>query len=130
MSIAALDTVLLVVLVLIALALIGVILIQQGKGADMGAAFGSGAANTLFGSAGASSFLVKLTTCLAIAFFLTTFALAYIAGGRASQLQTEGIPDTLVQAEVEQTEATSSSEEVTPSDEEATPATDVPTIDP
>ena len=74
-----LETVLLILLVADAVALAALILMQQGKGADIGAAFGSGGANTVFGSAGSASFLMKLTTWLAIGFFLISFGLAYTA---------------------------------------------------
>ena len=80
------ETVLLILLVLIAVALGALILIQQSKGADIGAAFGSGAANTLFGSSGATSFVVKFTAVLAIGFFAITFGLAYTAKERAASL--------------------------------------------
>ena len=69
-----------------ALALVGLVLIQQSKGADVGAAFGSGSAGTMFGPSGGTSFLVKLTTILAILFFVITFALAYTAKQRADRL--------------------------------------------
>ena len=66
MDIATLETVLLVLLVADAVALAGLVLMQHGKGADVGAAFGSGSANTVFGSAGSASFLTKLTVWLAM----------------------------------------------------------------
>jgi len=87
-----LETVLLMLLVLDAIALGVLVLLQQGKGADIGAAFGSGSANTVFGSAGSASFLAKLTTWLAIGFFLISFGLAYIAKQRAVALRDEGMP--------------------------------------
>ncbi len=62
--------------VVIAIAIIGLVLIQHGKGADIGAAFGSGASNTVFGSQGTGSFLFKLTGGLAIAFFITSVSLS------------------------------------------------------
>ncbi len=86
------ETLLLMLLVLTSLALIGLILIQQGKGADVGAAFGSGSANTFFGSAGSASFMTRLTTWLAIAFFAITFGLAYIAKEKAVALNQIGLP--------------------------------------
>jgi preprotein translocase subunit SecG len=64
---------------LLALALIGLILIQHGKGADAGAAFGSGASATVFGARGSASFLTRTTAILAALFFLTSMALAYFA---------------------------------------------------
>lgn len=63
--------------VIVALVLIGLVLIQHGKGADMGAAFGSGASNTLFGSQGTGGFLFKLTGGLAMTFFVTSLLLSY-----------------------------------------------------
>nr|VFJ50654.1 MAG: preprotein translocase subunit SecG [Candidatus Kentron sp. FW] len=68
-----------VIHVLTALAVIGLVLIQQGRGADAGAAFGSGASGTLFGSRGPTTFLARVTTILAATFFLTSMALAYMA---------------------------------------------------
>ncbi len=65
--------------VLICLSIVGVVLLQQGRGADIGAAFGAGASNTVFGSRGAGNFLTKLTTGFAIAFMLTSLTLAYVA---------------------------------------------------
>ncbi|WP_375057752.1 preprotein translocase subunit SecG [Zobellella sp. DQSA1] len=67
--------ILLVVYLLIALALIGLVLIQQGKGADMGASFGAGASNTVFGSSGSGNFLTKATTLLAASFFVVSLVL-------------------------------------------------------
>jgi preprotein translocase subunit SecG len=74
-----LQTVLLVIQVFVALSLIGFILIQHGKGADAGAAFGSGASSTVFGSQGSGNFLTKVTTVLAAAFLLNSLALGYLA---------------------------------------------------
>ena len=68
--------------VFIAAGLIGLILMQQGKGAGMGAAFGSGASGTVFGSRGSGSFMTKMTSVLAILFFLNSIFLAYIASNR------------------------------------------------
>ena len=83
----AIETILLILLVLDAVALVALVLIQQGKGADIGAAFGAGGANTLFGSAGSASFLTKATAWLAIGFFVISFGLAYTAKERASTLR-------------------------------------------
>ncbi|MCE2436885.1 MAG: preprotein translocase subunit SecG [Pseudomonadales bacterium] len=81
-----LETVLLVLLVLDSIALVAIVLVQQGKGSDVGAAFGSGGANTVFGSS-ATSFLTKLTAGLAASFFLIAFGLAYTASERAASLR-------------------------------------------
>jgi len=78
-----LHNLLLVVHVLIAMGLIGLVLIQQGKGADAGAAFGSGASGTMFGSKGAASFLTRTTGVLATLFFITSLSLAYVATKQA-----------------------------------------------
>lgn len=69
----------------VCIALIMIVLLQSGKGADMGAAFGGGASQTLFGSTGASTFLGKLTTAVAVVFMLTSFGLAYMSGYRAEE---------------------------------------------
>ena len=73
------ETILLSVHVLLGVAVIGLVLIQQGKGADAGASFGGGASQTVFGSAGSGSFLVKLTAGLSALFFITSLTLAVIA---------------------------------------------------
>lgn len=73
------TTVLLVVDILVCIALVGLILIQHGKGADAGAAFGSGASQTVFGSGGSASFLTRTTAILAVIFFVISLALAYLS---------------------------------------------------
>ena len=87
-----LETVLLILLVVDAVALGALVLIQQGKGADVGAAFGSGSANTVFGSAGSASFLTKTTVWLAIGFFAISFGLAYTAKQRADAMRGVSLP--------------------------------------
>ena len=74
-----LNHILLVVHVLVAVSVIGLILLQQGKGADAGAAFGSGASGTVFGSQGSGTFLSRTTGILAAVFFATSLGLAYLA---------------------------------------------------
>jgi len=76
-------TVLVVVQVLVAVALVGLVLIQHGKGADAGAAFGSGASGTVFGARGAANFLTRSTAWLAAAFFASSLALAYLVNNRS-----------------------------------------------
>ncbi|PCH85823.1 MAG: preprotein translocase subunit SecG [Piscirickettsiaceae bacterium] len=68
--------------VLIAALMVGLILIQHGKGADAGAAFGSGASGTVFGSKGSGSFLTRSTAVLATLFFITSLGLAYLGANR------------------------------------------------
>ncbi|MFZ6844311.1 preprotein translocase subunit SecG [Undibacterium sp. RuTC16W] len=87
-----LFTVVVVVQVLSALAIIGLVLLQHGKGADMGASFGSGASGSLFGATGSSNFLSKSTGIAAAVFFGATLALAFIGGNRTS---TGGVLDNL-----------------------------------
>jgi preprotein translocase subunit SecG len=75
-------TLILVVQMLSALAMIGLILIQHGKGADMGAAFGSGGSGSLFGATGGANFLSRTTAVLAAVFFVCTLLLAYFSNLR------------------------------------------------
>lgn len=77
-----LVTIILTVQMLSALAMIGLILVQHGKGADMGAAFGSGGSGSLFGASGSANFLSRTTAVLASVFFVCTLALAYFGNLR------------------------------------------------
>lgn len=72
-------TIILTVHVLVALGIIFLVLLQHGKGADMGAAFGSGSSGSLFGATGSANFLSRTTAALAVVFFLTSLGLAYVA---------------------------------------------------
>ena len=87
--------------VLLAIGIIGLILIQHGKGADVGAAFGSGASGTVFGSQGSASFLTRLTAILATLFFVNSLALAYLASNRPV---TESVIDSVEQTSTTATE--------------------------
>jgi preprotein translocase subunit SecG len=80
-------TLILALQLLSAIAMIALVLIQHGKGADMGASFGSGASGSLFGATGSANFLSRSTAALATVFFLCTLALAYIGG--SSNVRTE-----------------------------------------
>ena len=91
------ETILLIFLVLGAVALGVLILMPQGKGADIGASFGSGSSNTLFGSDGSGNFLTKITTWLAIVFFVISFALAYLAKEKAVDLRGFGVEGELIE---------------------------------
>ncbi len=75
-------TVILTVQIVTAVAMIGLILIQHGKGADMGAAFGSGSSGSLFGASGSANFLSRTTAVLATVFFVCTLLLAYFSNAR------------------------------------------------
>src|SRR4249919_267495 len=76
------ETLLLVVHLLVAVAICGFVLLQHGKGADMGAAFGSGSAGSLFGASGSANFLSRTTAVLAAVFFACTLLLAYFGHSR------------------------------------------------
>jgi preprotein translocase subunit SecG len=77
---ASVETLIWVVHVLTAVVLIGLVLVQHGKGADMGAAFGSGSAGSLFGSSGSANFLSRSTAVAATVFFITSMTLTYLYG--------------------------------------------------
>lgn len=89
----------LVFYLLCAIALIAMIMLQRGKGAEMGASFGSGASNTVFGSAGSGNFMTRTTTILAVAFFLLSLVLGNLAAGGSvvqddwSDLSVPTLPD-------------------------------------
>ncbi len=83
--------ILLILHLLFAVTLIGLVLLQKGKGASMGVAFGSGASQTVFGSKGSIGFLLKLTILIAACFFGTSIALTYIAAHQARQSHKGGI---------------------------------------
>jgi len=86
--------------VLIAALMVGLILIQHGKGADAGAAFGSGASGTVFGSKGSGSFLTRSTGILATLFFITSLSLAYLGANRSAP---DDIIDSISNNPVQQT---------------------------
>jgi preprotein translocase subunit SecG len=88
----AMQVAILMIHVVIAVALVVLILLQQGKGAEAGAAFGGGASQTVFGSRGSGNFLSRTTGILAAGFFATSMALAYFAT-QAGQAPEAGIPD-------------------------------------
>ena len=91
MELATIESVLLSLLVLDAIALTVLILMQQGRGADVGAAFGSGSSNTMFGGGGSTSFMTKVVVWLAIGFFVIAFGLAYTAKERAGSVSRAGL---------------------------------------
>ena len=77
--------------------IIGLILLQQGKGADMGASFGAGASQTLFGADGGGNVLTKATAILATAFFVTSFGLAIVAKDRAAAVSEIDLPALVIE---------------------------------
>ena len=82
--------ILMILLLIVSIAMIGVILIQRGKGADMGASFGAGASGTVFGSAGSGNFLTRTTAILAVLFFAIALGLTYL-GSRPAEAPTDDI---------------------------------------
>ena len=86
------ETIILVVHVLVAVGVIGLIMLQQGKGAETGASFGSGASQTVFGSQGSASFMSRTTAILATVFFLTSIGLAMMARQKADSVSVAGMP--------------------------------------
>ena len=92
------SIILIIVHIVVCVALIMIVLLQTGKGADMGAAFGGGGSQTLFGSTGASTFLSKATTVAAIVFMLTSLVLAYMSSHRAADSIMPQSPAPLEQA--------------------------------
>ncbi|MEE4246298.1 MAG: preprotein translocase subunit SecG [Kangiellaceae bacterium] len=105
------QEILLIIFLIVAIALVGVILLQQGKGAGMGASFGSGASGTVFGAPGSGNALTKITTILAVIFFAIAIALGVMSNGASP----EASKDIFDQAE-----------EAAASVEETVPATDIP----
>jgi preprotein translocase subunit SecG len=92
------ETLILILHVLAALCVIGLVLLQHGKGADMGAAFGSGSAGSLFGSSGSANFLSRTTGILAAVFFLTSLGLTYVSSHKG---RPEGVMSTHQESPVE-----------------------------
>jgi preprotein translocase subunit SecG len=99
------ETALLGVHVLVAIVLVGFVLLQHGKGADMGAAFGSGSSGSLFGSAGSANFLSRTTAILATVFFLSSLGLTYFGSMRTGpkDIMKEGAVQTAPQPPVKDT---------------------------
>src|SRR6516225_444838 len=95
-----LKTLIIVVQLLSALGVIGLVLLQHGKGADMGAAFGSGASGSLFGASGSANFLSRTTAVLATVFFLTSVGLTYFASlhGKPQGVMDRAVPEKVAPA--------------------------------
>lgn len=101
---------LLVVYLIVAIILIGFVLIQQGKGAGMGASFGSGASNTVFGASGAGNFMTRTTAILAVMFFVLSLVLGNLSTNKVSA--DEAFSDLSVDTPVEQPVAVDTSEQI------------------
>lgn len=93
------ETVIVVLHLLVAIAVVGLVLMQQGKGAEAGASFGSGASATVFGSQGSGTFLSRVTAILAAVFFVTSLGLAYYASHKADAAIEAGLPAPALQVE-------------------------------
>ena len=124
------QTILVVIHLFLAIGLVGLILIQHGKGADAGAAFGSGASATVFGAQGSASFLTRTTGILAALFFVTSMVLAYFS---SQARDTTGIMEKIQPAAEVRTERSdvpvvpgTSDVPVIPAAEPAMPAVEVP----
>ena len=85
------EQIFLIVHLLVALAIIGLIMLQQGKGADAGASFGAGASQTIFGSDGSGNILTRATSWLVVAFFATSFGLAMLASQKSAPVDDLGL---------------------------------------
>ena len=86
------QTLVAVLHVIVAVSIVGLVLLQQGKGADAGASFGAGASQTVFGSSGSGSFLVRATTVAAILFYVTSLTLAIYSRGQSQLADPTGLP--------------------------------------
>lgn len=111
-------TVLVIVQVLTAVGLVGLILLQHGKGADAGAAFGSGASGTVFGSRGSANFLSRATAWLATVFFAVSLALAYLVHG---EREAASVIDRVQPAATEEAAPANPAETATPQADPAVP---------
>lgn len=113
------EQIILIAHILFALGIVGFVMMQQGKGADAGASFGSGASQTVFGSQGSGNFLSRSTAILATLFFVTSLGLAVVAKQKAVGASDLGIPSQEVIEKLEQD---------TPIVEEYAPVSDTPVL--
>ncbi|MCT7358027.1 MAG: preprotein translocase subunit SecG [Thalassobium sp.] len=114
------ESIILIVHIVLALGIIGFVMLQQGKGADAGASFGSGASQTVFGSSGSGNFLSRTTAILATLFFVTSLGLGIYAKQKAQGYTDLGIPSQEVIEKLEKD---------TPLVEEYAPSSDAPELD-
>lgn len=119
------ETIIIVVHVFVAVAIVGLVLLQQGKGADAGAAFGAGASNTVFGSSGSGNFLTRTTTVAATVFFATSLVLAIFAKQNTSGGMVDGLP--LVDSQLLSTDVPADARQTA---EPAANSGDVPVVSP
>ena len=88
------QSIIVVIHIIVAVSIVGLVLLQQGKGADAGASFGSGSSQTVFGASGSGNFLTRATTIAATIFFVTSLSLAIFARENAGMSSTAGLPVT------------------------------------
>ena len=112
------QTLIVVIHVIVAIVIVGLVLLQQGKGADAGASFGAGASQTVFGASGSGNFLVKATTVAATIFFVTSLSLAIFARNQSGVGTTVGLPvvnqEILEETTTEQSDVPQLEDEVEP----------------
>jgi len=121
------ESVIIFVHVIAAIAITGLVLIQQGKGADMGASFGSGASQTIFGSSGSGNVLSKSTSIMAVVFFITSLGLAVVARQQANMsVQDSGLIENLDEISTQVPVATQTADEIPVVTEEQPPESDIP----
>ncbi|MFP4033519.1 MAG: preprotein translocase subunit SecG [Desulfococcaceae bacterium] len=118
------SALLVIIHVIVCIALILIVLLQTGKGADMGAAFGGGGSQTLFGSTGAGSFLGKATTAAAVLFMVTSLSLAYVSSNRVGGSVMERVETTAPEETAPGATETPAAQETSGDVQESTPAED------
>lgn len=119
-----LFSIVLLVHVLAAIGVIGLVLVQHGKGADMGAAFGSGASGSLFGATGSANFLSRTTAVLAAVFFVTSLTLAFIASNKPRT--TGGVMQSAVQSQPVSDPAAAAANKAGSTEDPGSKAKDIP----
>jgi preprotein translocase subunit SecG len=124
------ETLVLVIHVLAAIAICGLVLLQHGKGADAGAAFGSGASGSVFGATGSANFLSRATAIAAVIFFLTSLGLTYFSGTKSESRGVMATPpaqdDKSLPAQIPPSAPTAPSAKSAPASEPGSKAQDVP----
>ena len=124
------ETLVLVIHVLAAMAICGLVLLQHGKGADAGAAFGSGASGSVFGATGSANFLSRATAIAAVIFFLTSLGLTWFSGGGTESKGVMATPpaqdDKSLPAQIPPTAPTAPAAKSAPPADPASKAQDVP----
>jgi preprotein translocase subunit SecG len=124
------ETLVLVIHVLAAIAICGLVLLQHGKGADAGAAFGSGASGSVFGATGSANFLSRATAIAAVIFFLTSLGLTYFSGTKSESRGVMATPpaqdDKSLPAQIPPTAPTAPAAKSAPGGEPGSKAQDVP----